>query len=67
MLDQYEIDYVEPTPMVIPKAKKFNSIVTEYDEQYCEEIIRHCIEGGSVESFPGKEYICPDTYDGLVR
>ncbi len=63
---QFDIDLREPKlprviePIKLPEANTYCDVITEYNEDYCESIIRHCSEGGSVESYAGKEYICPD-------
>lgn len=36
------------------------TIVKKYDKEYCRLIVQHCSNGGSVESFAGKEHIDPD-------
>lgn len=66
MSQEFDIDYRDPKPprviepIRLPEANLYCGITTEYNAHYCESIIRHCSEGGSVESYAGKEYICPD-------
>lgn len=66
MSKEFDIDYRKPEPpkviipIQLPQSAPYCDVITEYNEEYCESIIRHCSEGGSVESYAGKEYICPD-------
>jgi len=61
--NEYLIEDEIPKKSFITEEKIIDHlvIIKDFDYEYCKAIIEHCANGGSVESFAGKEYIDPDT------
>ena len=58
-MNEYDLDYTPPEEFR-PEKLRYKNIITQYNPIYCNLIIEHAQNGGSVESFPGKESIDPD-------